>query len=103
MGLDKDITKSGANNCTGSFKADGQAETDKANTTDAKKRIDTSDKPKENPDTNKLSAAELIALAAVTAVKLSESASAKELDTLVEFLGLLRHNLEVIKRTERHK
>ena len=41
--------------------------------------------------------AELIALAGVTAVKLSECLNTEELIALLEFLGLLRHNLEIIK------
>ena len=43
------------------------------------------------------SGTELIALAGVTAVKISEALDTEELIALLEFLGLLRHNLEIIK------
>ena len=41
--------------------------------------------------------AELIGLAGVISVKISECLSTEELIAFLEFLGLLRHNLEVIK------
>lgn len=40
---------------------------------------------------------ELIALAGTIAIKISEDMNLEELITLLEFLGLLKHNLEVIK------
>ena len=40
---------------------------------------------------------ELIALAGVSAVKVAECLDTDELIALIEFLGLFRHNLEVIK------
>ena len=41
--------------------------------------------------------AEIIALAGVSAVKVSECLDIDEMCTVIEFLGLLKHNLEVIK------
>lgn len=40
---------------------------------------------------------DIVALAASLAVKLSEDADFEELCTMIELLGLLKHNLEVIK------
>ena len=42
-------------------------------------------------------AEELIALAGAISISISECLDTEELFTLLEFLGLLRHDLEVIK------
>jgi len=45
---------------------------------------------------------ELIALAGIVATQLTECMEHDELHTLTEFLGLLRHNIEIIRRQENH-
>lgn len=48
--------------------------------------------------------AELIALAGVVAVRLSDCLEDDEIITLLEFIGLLKHDLEIIKfRKHKHK
>jgi hypothetical protein len=49
------------------------------------------------PDPCGSGAVDLIALAAAVAVKISECTDTGEINTILEFLGLLRHDLEVIK------
>lgn len=41
---------------------------------------------------------ELIALAGAVSIKIAEGMSFEELITLTEFLGLLRHNLDIIRQ-----
>lgn len=43
-------------------------------------------------------AAELIGLAGVISLEISRDMTFDELVTLIEFLGLLRHNLEIVRQ-----